>query len=198
MGPFTTRLLRFFLPLMILGVCHTVCAQSPTYGLGKTPSEEEIRAWDIAISPAGKELPPGRGSAKEGAQIYMQNCAACHGETGAGGLAPMLIAPQNGAAAPARCLAPCINARNVMALHSPYATTLWDYINRGMPFSKEGSLKPDEVYAVTAFLLFKNGVIKEDDVLDAQSLPQVKMPNHDAYALPEWKHGAPRIFTNKP
>ena len=71
-----------------------------------------------------------------------------------------------------------------MALHSPYATTLWDYINRGMPFSKEGSLKPDEVYAVTAFLLFKNGVIKEDDVLDAQSLPQVKMPNHDAYALP--------------
>lgn len=85
-----------------------------------------------------------------------------------------------------------------MALHSPYATTLWDYINRGMPFSKEGSLKPDEVYAVTAFLLFKNGVIKEDDVLDAQSLPQVKMPNHDGYALPEWKHGAPRIFPNKP
>ena len=114
MGPFTTRLLRFFLPLMILGVCHTVCAQSPTYGLAKTPTEEEVRAWDIAISPTGKELPPGRGSAEEGAQIYMQNCAACHGETGAGGLAPMLIAPQNGAASPARCLAPCIDARNVM------------------------------------------------------------------------------------
>ena len=96
------------------------------------------------------------------------------------------------------CLTPCVNDSNVMALHSPYATTLWDYINRGMPFSKEGSLKPDEVYAVTAFLLFKNGVIKEDDVLDAQSLPQVKMPNHDGYALPEWKHGAPRPFPNKP
>jgi cytochrome c len=183
---------------MILGVCHTVWAQSPTYGLGKAPSEEEIRAWDIAISPTGKELPPGSGSAKEGSQLYAQNCAACHGATGAGGLAPMLIKPENASATPARCLAPCINAGNVMALHSPYATTLWDYINRGMPFSKEGSLKPDEVYAVTAFLLFKNGVIKEDDVLDAQSLPRVKMPNHDGYALPEWKHGAPRIFANKP
>ena len=117
---------------------------------------------------------------------------------GAGARAPKLIAPQKGAAAPAPCLEPCINDGNVMAQQSPYATTLWDYINRGMPFSQEGSLKPDEVYAVTAFLLYKNGVIKEDDVLDVQSLPQVKMPNRDAYALPEWKHGAPRIFTNKP
>ena len=198
MGPFTTRLLRFFLSLIILGFCHAVWAQSPTYGLGKTPSEEEIRAWDIAISPTGKELPPGSGSAKEGAQLFMQKCSACHGATGAGGLAPMLIKPQNASEIPAHCLAPCINAGNVMALHSPYATTVWDYINRGMPFSKEGSLKPDEVYALTAFLLYKNGVINEDDVLDAQSLPQVKMPNHDGYALPEWKHGAPRIFPNKP
>ena len=65
MGPFTTRSLKFFLPLMILGVCHAVCAQSPTYGLGKTPTDEEIRAWDIAISPTGKELPPGREAPKK-------------------------------------------------------------------------------------------------------------------------------------
>jgi S-disulfanyl-L-cysteine oxidoreductase SoxD len=198
MGPFTTRSLKLFLPLLILGICHSAWAQSPTYGLGKTPTDEEVRAWDIAIGPEGKELPQGSGSAKEGAPLYTQKCAACHGPSGAGGLAPMLIKPEAGAAAPTRCLAPCINAGNVMALHSPYATTLWDYINRGMPFSKEGSLKPDEVYAITAFLLFKNGVIKEDDVLDAQSLPQVKMPNRDGYALPEWKHGAPRPFPNKP
>ena len=198
MGPFTTRLLRFVLCLMVLGVCQAAWAQSSTYGLGKAPTDEEVRVWDIAIGPQGKELPPGKGSAKEGASLYTQKCAACHGPSGAGGLAPMLIKPEAGAAAPARCLAPCINQNNVMALHSPYATTLWDYINRGMPFSKEGSLKADEVYALTAFLLFKNGVIKEDDVLDAQSLPQVKMPNHDGYALPEWKHGAPRIFPNKP
>ena len=85
-----------------------------------------------------------------------------------------------------------------MALHSPYATTIWDYINRGMPLSQEGSLKPNEVYALTAFLLYKNGVIGEDDVLDAQTLPQVKMPNRDGYALPEWKPGMPRPFSAKP
>src|ERR1700730_3893140 len=100
MGASTMRSFKLFLPLVALAVCQAGWAQSPTYGLGKTPTEEEIRAWDISISPTGKELPPGRGSAKEGAQVYMQNCAACHGETGTGGLAPMLIAPQKGAAAP--------------------------------------------------------------------------------------------------
>ena len=85
-----------------------------------------------------------------------------------------------------------------MAIHSPYATTIWDYINRGMPFGKEGSLKPNEVYALTAFLLYKNGVIPEDQVVDAQNLPQIKMPNRDGYVLPEWKHGMSRPFPNKP
>jgi S-disulfanyl-L-cysteine oxidoreductase SoxD len=85
-----------------------------------------------------------------------------------------------------------------MGIHSPYATTIWDYINRGMPFGKEGTLQPNEVYALTAFLLYKNGVIPEDQVVDAQSLPQIKMPNRDGYVLPEWKHGMPRAFSNKP
>ena len=74
---------------------------------------------------------------------------------------------------------------------------LWDYINRAMPFRQEGSLKPDEVYALTAFMLYKNGVIQEDEVLDAQSLPEVKMPNRDGYAIPDWKPGMPRPFPNK-
>lgn len=87
---------------------------------------------------------------------------------------------------------------DVMATHAPYATVMWDYINRAMPLYEEGSLKPDEVYALTAFLLYRNGVIQEVDVMDAQSLPQVKMPNRDGYALPEWKHGKPRIFPNNP
>ncbi len=82
----------------------------------------------------------------------------------------------------------------VMALHSPYATVIWEYINRGMPLGREGSLKPDEVYALTAFLLFKNGVIKETDVLDRLSLPKVVMPNKDgAAAAPEWKPRTPRL-----
>ena len=78
--------------------------------------------------------------------------------------------------------------------HAPYPTVVWDYINRGMPLGREGSLKPDEVYALTAFLLFRNGVVKEDEVLDAQSLPKVQMPNKDGAAMPpEWKHGVSRL-----
>ena len=81
-----------------------------------------------------------------------------------------------------------------MAIHSPYATVIWDYINRGMPLGKEGSLTPNEVYALTAFLLYKHDVIKEDEVMDAQSLPKVKMPNSNGAALPpEWKPGESRL-----
>ena len=190
--------LRLLLPVMILGVCHAAWAQSPTYGLGKAPSEEEVRAWDISISPAGKELPPGSGTAKEGAQLYTQKCAACHGVTGSEGPAPMLVKRQNPPPNPGPCLSPCIRDANVMAIHAPYATIMWDYINRGMPFKQEGTLKPNEVYALTAFILYKNGVVREDDVLDAQTLPKVKMPNADGYAIPEWKPGMPRPFWPKP
>jgi len=92
------------------------------------------------------------------------------------------------------CLAPCVNDSNAMAIHSPYATVIWDYINRGMPLGREGSLTPDEVYSLTAFLLYRNDVIKEDEVMDAASLPKVKMPNEKGYALPPaWKHGESRL-----
>jgi len=180
----------------ILGIGQTAWTQSPTYGLGKAPSAEEIRAWDIAISPTGKELPPGQGTAKEGALLYVRKgCAGCHGATGSGAHAPTLISRKGTKPAPSvPCLAPCVNDGNSMGVHSPFATTIWDYINRGMPLGKEGTLKPDEVYALTAFLLYKNEVIKEDEVMDAQSLPKVKMPNRDGFALPpEWKHGTPRL-----
>jgi hypothetical protein len=193
------RSFRFFLPVIALVVCQAGWAQSPTYGLGKTPTEDEIRAWDISISPTGKELPPGHGTAKEGAQVYTQKCSICHGATGSEGPAPMVIKRQNPPANPGPCLAPCIRDGNVMAMHAPYATVIWDFINRGMPFKQEGSLKPDEVYALTAFILYKNGVIGgEDDVLDQQSLPKVKMPNADGAAIPDWKPGMPRPFWPKP
>ena len=87
-----------------------------------------------------------------------------------------------------------IQGPGLMAVSAPFATTMWDYINRGMPLGREGSLKPDEVYALTAFLLFRSDVIKEDDVLDAQSLPKIKMPNAGGYTEhPEWKHNTPRL-----
>ena len=192
------RSFKLFLPVIALAVCQAGWAQSPTYGLGKTPSEDEIRAWDISISPTGKELPQGSGTAKQGTQIYAQKCSICHGTTGSEGPAPMLIKRQNPPANPGPCVAPCIREGNLMAMHAPYATVMWDYINRGMPFKQEGSLKPDEVYALTAFLLYKNGVIGEDDVLDQQSLPKVKMPNADGAAIPDWKPGQPRPFSAKP
>jgi S-disulfanyl-L-cysteine oxidoreductase SoxD len=195
MEAFKMGSLKLLVFVMILGVCDIAMAQSPSYGLGRTPSAEEIRVLDIGISPTGKELPPGHGTAKEGAQLFVQKgCAGCHGATGNGGRAPTLIKSDGASKSTTPCLSPCINDANVMAVHSPYATTIWDYIHRGMPFGKEGSLKPDEVYSIVAFLLFKNGVIQEDVVLDQQSLPKVKMPNREGFApLPEWKHGTPRL-----
>ena len=189
---------RLLLVTAVLGICQTVWPQSPGYGLGRTPKAEEIRAWDITISPSGKELPAGQGTAKEGAVIYVKKgCAGCHGATGSGGHAPTLISrkgTQTASSMPMPCLAPCVNDANTMAVHSPFATTIWDYINRGMPLGKEGTLTSSEVYALTAFLLYKSDVIKEEDVMDAQTLPKVKMPNRDGFALPpEWKHGTSRL-----
>ena len=163
-------------------------AQSPTYGVGRTPSAEEIGRMDISIGPTGEELPVGRGSAKEGAQIYVQKaCVACHGAAGVGGLAPILASKR-----PADV--PVWKKERILPLRAPQATVVWDYINRGMPLGLEGTLTPDEVYSLTAYLLFLNKVIPEDQVLDKQSLPRVKMPIGDAYGKPhEFKANAPRL-----
>ena len=196
MAAFTTGFPRLFLVTAALGLCQIAWTQSPTYGVGRAPTAEEIRAWDIAISPTGKELPSGQGTAKEGAVLYVRKgCAGCHGTTGSGAHAPTLISRGDvHTASPVFCLAPCVNDSNTMGVHSPFATTIWDYIHRGMPLGKEGTLTPNEVYALTAFLLYKSGIIKEDDVMDNRSLPNVKMPNRDGFALPpEWKHGTPRL-----
>jgi S-disulfanyl-L-cysteine oxidoreductase SoxD len=163
-------------------------AQGQTYGVGRTPTPEEIRAADISIGPTGEELPQGKGSAKEGAQLYRaKGCAGCHGVAGVGASAPALKSkdPKN----------PDVWARGrILPLRSPFATTVWDYINRGMPLNREGTLTPDEVYSLTAYLLNINDVIPEDQVLDAQSLPKVKMPLGDNYApLPDWKPKTPRL-----
>ncbi|HXD72778.1 MAG TPA: c-type cytochrome [Vicinamibacterales bacterium] len=181
----------------VAAVSAALSAQSPTFGVGRAPTAEEIRAWDIAIRPDGAELPQGHGTSKEGAALYTQKgCAGCHGRTGSGSMAPTLIKSDGTNKNAPPCLAPCVNDNNVMALHSPYSTVLWDYINRAMPIGKEGTLAPNEVYSLAAYVLFKNGVIKEDDVMDQQSLPKVVMPNLKGYALPAqpWKHGAPRLL----
>jgi cytochrome c len=177
----------FVLPVLIIGGVSAL-AQGPTYGIGRTPTPAEIKALDIAIGPTGEELPPGKGNAKEGAQLYRtKGCAACHGAQGIEGPAPILKSkdPKN----------PDLWARGrILPLRAPFATGVWDYINRGMPLNREGTLTPDEVYSLTAYLLFINDVIPEDQALDQQSLPKVKMPIGDNYAkLPDWKPRTKRL-----
>ena len=155
--------------------CIAASAQTPTYGgIGGTPSADEIKAWDIAIGVEGKELPPGSGTAQQGAMVFAKKCAACHGQN--------LEGVQFGAREPARmALAPGKNATRTLGNYWPFATTVWDYINRAMPWGQEGSLTPDEVYAVTALIFFKSGIIRENDVLDAKTLPKVQMPNRNTF-----------------
>jgi cytochrome c len=163
-------------------------AQSSSYGVGRTPTAEEIRAWDLSIGPTGEELPPGRGTVREGAQLYRtKGCAGCHGANAIDGKAPIL---KSKAGAEVELWA----RGRILPLRAPFATTVWDYINRGMPLNREGTLTADEVYSLTAYLLFINDVIAEDEVLDPNSLPKVKMPIGDNYArLPEWKPRTPRL-----
>jgi S-disulfanyl-L-cysteine oxidoreductase SoxD len=178
--------------LLLLGspvlVSSALAQSAPTYGLGRTPSAEEIRARDINIGAAGEELPPGRGTPKEGAKVFMlQGCVVCHGEEGAGGVGPTLKSKTSQDL-------PIWKRERILPLRAPFATTVWDYIHRGMPLGREGTLTPDEVYALTAYLLYLNKVIPEDTVLDEKSLPKVKMPIGDGYAkLPDWAPRTPRL-----
>ena len=153
--------LRLVTILLLLG--SPAFAQSPTYGVGRTPTAEEIRRMDISIGPTGEELPPGRGTAKEGAQVFEQKgCIACHGPAGLGGMAPELQSKKGQDV-------PIWKRERILPLRSPFATTVWDYIHRGMPAGNEGTLTANEVYSLTAYLLFINKVIPEDEVLDQQS-----------------------------
>jgi len=184
-------LLRLAAALLLLGSP----ALAQPYGVGRTPTPDELRAMDISIGPAGDELPVGHGSAKEGATIFQaKGCAGCHGKAGAGAMAPELQS-NKGQDLPIWERGRGKSGWMILPLTAPYATIVWDYIHRGMPLGKEGSLTADEVYSLTAYLLFLNKVIPEDQVLDKESLPKVKMPmaSDDYGRLPDWKHGAPRL-----
>jgi cytochrome c len=148
-------------------------AQLPTYGLGRAPTPDEIRAWNVTIPPDGKGLPPGSGTATSGKAVYTERCASCHGEKGDDGKYDPLVGGRGTLATD--------KPVKTVGSYWPYATTLWSYINRAQPFDEPGSLTHEQVYAVTAFLLYLNGVIGETDVLDARTLPAVKMPNRDGF-----------------
>jgi mono/diheme cytochrome c family protein len=169
------RLFSFVGPLVALTACGAALAQTQTQAplydkVGRAPTDEEVRAWDIAVGTDGKELPPGSGTAKEGAKIFSSKCAVCHGANLEGGqLAPRLV----GGEGTLTTLHPVMTVGN----YFPFATTVWDYIHRAMPRFLEGSLRADDVYSLTAYLLYRNNIIRETDVMDATSLPKVRMPN---------------------
>lgn len=143
------------------------------YGFGRPATEGEIKAWDIDIDPTGAGLPPGRGTVQQGAAVYTNKCAACHGATGTEGPKDRLVGGQGSLA----------TKQPIKTIGSfwPYATTLYDYIHRAMPLNAPQSLTPDEVYAVVAWLLHQNGIIPADAAIDAQTLPTVKMPNRAGF-----------------
>jgi S-disulfanyl-L-cysteine oxidoreductase SoxD len=163
--------------VIILAAPAAGLAQSPTFNVGTPLSQEEIKSFDFMLGPEGKELPPGHGTAKEGAVVFANRCAVCHGQNGRGGILRRLVIgspghPHQG---------PFSDADKDGISYYPFPTIAWDYINRAMPASKPGSLAPDEVYALVAFLYYQNGIIQEGDVMDAKSLPKVEMPNRNGF-----------------
>jgi mono/diheme cytochrome c family protein len=148
-------------------------------GLGKPISEADIKQWDITILPDGTNLPPGSGTPAQGAKIFAEKCSACHGDAGKGGVAPFYPALVGGAP-----LTNGIDTVKTIANYYAYATTIFDYTRRAMPYNMPRSLTDDEVYALTAYILALNKLIGENDVMDAKTLPQVKMPNRDNFIMP--------------
>jgi S-disulfanyl-L-cysteine oxidoreductase SoxD len=160
-----------------LAACASEPGKSPPPKFGMPASPEEIARYDISIPPSGAGLPKGSGTAREGAKVYEQKCQACHGAKGAGKPADALAGGQGTLASKA--------PQRTVGSYWPYATTLFDYVRRAMPMTAPLSLSDDETYAVSAYLLYLNGIVGEDAAMNAQTLPQVKMPNRDGF-VKEW------------
>jgi cytochrome c len=159
--------------VVALGNGRALVAQSPTFGVGRPPKPDELKAIDIDITPDGTGLPPGRSTAAAGKDVYTRRCETCHGPTGKEGPQDVL-AGGKGSLATAK-------PQKTIGSYWPYATTLWDYIRRAMPFDHPGTLTPDEIYGATAYLLFLNGIVGDQQVIDQTTLPQVHMPNRNGF-----------------
>jgi mono/diheme cytochrome c family protein len=157
--------------LVILGVSAGPAAEP--YKLGHAATPDEIAAWNIDIRSDGEGLPAGRGSVTEGRVIFAETCAACHGDKGQGGVADVLVGGRGtlDTAKPAKTI----------GSFWPYAPTIFDYVRRAMPFNAPQSLTSDQVYALTVYLLFLNGIVAENTTLDAASLPRIEMPNRNGF-----------------
>jgi S-disulfanyl-L-cysteine oxidoreductase SoxD len=168
-------LIAVVIPLGVIVTLATGTASAQSPNLGKNITEADIRAWDIAVLPDGSNLPAGGGTAAQGAPIYAQQCALCHGEGGKN--------PRPG-------YAPMVGLQKFDRMDAPktityyeHATTIFDIVRRGMPYMAPRTLTDDQVYALTAYLLAINNLIKEDEVMNAQTLPKVKMPNAGKFII---------------
>lgn len=176
MSTFSRRLLRWVIRCSIGACCASgvgaALAESAP-GLGVALSEAELQATQVSIMPNGDGLPPGSGDAVAGQTVYQIRCMACHGEEGTGGINDRLVGGA-GSLATSRPI-------KTVGSYWPYATTLFDYVRRAMPYQTPGALDDDEVYAVTAYLLYLNDIVGEHDAMSATTLPLVRMPNREGF-----------------
>jgi S-disulfanyl-L-cysteine oxidoreductase SoxD len=154
---------------------QTPAGKPPAFGTAV--GAEEVARWDISIPPNGAGLPTGSGSARQGLAVYEQKCLACHGARGVGEPADVLVGGMGSLASK--------TPLRTVGSYWPYATTLFDYVRRAMPITNPLSLSDEEVYAVSAYVLYLNGIVGEDEQMNAHTLPQVKMPNRDGF-ISDW------------
>jgi len=167
------RIARFSAVAIAATLAVSVASAGESYGLGQPATPQEIAGWDIDVSPSGAGLPAGSGDVHQGEAIFAAKCAVCHGARGEGKPMDRLV----GGVGTLRDKKP----EKTVGSYWPYATTLFDYVRRAMPLNAPQSLTPDEVYAVSAYVLFLNGILPEDAKLDPRSLPKVAMPNRDGF-----------------
>jgi S-disulfanyl-L-cysteine oxidoreductase SoxD len=168
--------MRNLLPAVLFALASSTGAvlAADTPGLGQPVTEADLVKWDLSIGPDGTGLPPGSGTTAQGAAIYAQKCELCHGKEGGGGIAAKLVGGIGTLAGPGEAV-------KTVGSYWPYATTVFDFTRRAMPYTQPKSLTADETYALTAYILKLNGIIGDSDVMNAESLPKVKMPNRDGF-----------------
>ncbi|WP_175775371.1 c-type cytochrome [Burkholderia anthina] len=167
------RLIASFAVAASMSCALAVPAFGAGFGLGQPVDRATIAAWDIDVAPDGSGLPRGAGTVARGAHVFADQCAMCHGAAGQGGVGDPLVGGI-GSLTDAK-------PKKTVGSYWPYATTLFDYIRRAMPYNAPQSLSADDVYAVTAYVLHLNGIVPDDATLDARTLPRVKMPNRDGF-----------------
>jgi cytochrome c len=168
--------------LLVAGSAFSAGNTEGRHGLGKPIAEVDVVPWNIDVRPDGAGLPSGRGTAAQGKEVYLAKCSTCHGEKGEG-------SPMDRLVGGAGTLASDKPVKTVGS-YWPYATTLFDYVRRTMPFTDPQGLSADETYAVTAYVLFLNGIVEENSVLDPRTLPAVAMPNRGGF-VPDSRPDAP-------